>query len=435
VGAAGIDGYTQGGRDHGRGPLLGASVCALFLLGLTLIVTPASAAPPALPLPGGKYIGETEKRQGKALSVKVRAAVNDSVLRGNVRYRCARIKARFRTEDGTFVARQRNRKGRVIFKASGTFKGMNRVVGTVERLKKSRRKKSCRPSGFKAKLANQGPIRTKTVSYGPFHTEPTGGHGEGGHGAGGNVGRANLEKPCAGCVIVGMLPELREADGARANFDTESMLHHIVFLNGGGKDATCNNWPERFFAAGNERAPFVLPRGYGYPVAAGDNWTLIADLMNMGEHPKQLFIEMTYFFVRVGDAAGMKGVKPAWWDIDNCSDSEYMTPAGLHVESRDFTVPPALAGELVAVGGHLHDHGDRIKLKNLSRDEMICNASAGYGNDRSYRGHIDRVGGCAGRPLARLGAGEKLRLKSRYDAPKAQHDVMGIMVGYVAPSR
>lgn len=433
MGAAGqreATGY-DGSRRGPRATLI--AIACLLGLGL-LLPASAPAAAPTLPLPGGKYIGETGKHKSRALKVKVRGATDGATVQGFVRYRCARIKARFTSDDGTFVAKDRNARGKVVFKAKGKFKRLKKAVGEVKRLKKSRRKPGCKPADFKAKLSNQGPIKMKTISYGPFPTEPTGGHGDahdGGGRGGHSVGRGNLEKPCTDCAIVGMLPELREADGSRGNFDTGSMLHHVVFFNGAERDATCQGWPQRWFASGNERTPRVLPRGYGYEVAPEDNWSLLTHLMNMGDEAKPLFIEMTFFYVP--GATGVEAVEPFWLDVDGCGNSEYMTPAGRHTESRDFTVPASLAGKIVATGGHLHDHGEKIVLRNVSADERICKGRAAYGSDPSYEGHIESAGGCTGRPLAKVRSGQKLRLSATYDAPQALHDVMGIMMGYVAP--
>lgn len=415
----------------GRGLIGSAALSLIALVALVAGAAAEAAQPPGPPLPGGFYKGETDRKRERKVKIKVRAASSDVALRGKLRMRCARIKAPFETVDGTFVAKQRNRRGKVIFKARGSFAGMQEATGSIERLKRSRRKPGCRPADFETELRNAGPIKERTVSYGPFHTDPTGGHG--GHGGGGhNVVKGDLEKPCENCQIVGMVPDLREADGSRANFDTESMLHHVVFRDWAKKDATCKGRAERFFASGNERTPTLLPRGYGYEVTADADWHLITHIMNMSDHAKPLFIEVTFYYV---DGTPLESVKPFWWDIDNCSDSEYMTPAGTHTETRDFTVPASLAGDVVAVGGHLHDYGERIKLENLTRGRTICEGEAVYGNQRSYMGHIEGAGGCIGRPVARLSAGEQVRLHSRYDAPEPLHDVMGIMFGYVAPPR
>jgi hypothetical protein len=428
MGAAGT--AIRGAGVHARATLTLAALACLISVGLISGAATAAAAP-SPPLPGGRYVGETEKRIDRSIKVKVRGEGTRSTLTGYVRYRCGGIKAPLQSADGTFVAEQRGKGGKLLFKATGSFEKMSAVVGEVERLAKSLRRPGCGPAAFTAGLKNAPPIETKTISYGPFHTDPSGGHGEHGAGGGHNVPLGDLEKPCTDCHLVGILPDLREADGSRANFDTGSMLHHVVFSNTTEADATCANRNQRIFGAGNERSPILIPRGYGLPVSAADDWRLITHIMNMGMHAKPLTIEVTFYYVE-GDA--LTDVTPFWFDIDNCGNSEYMTPAGRHTAAWEYRIPPRLDGEIVSVGGHLHDHGEQIKLVNATRDETICGGMAGYDTDPSYMGHIESIGGCIGRPVARLRAGDTVRLLSRYGAPEAIHDVMGIMFGYLAPT-
>ena len=71
------------------------------------------------------------------------------------------------------------------------------------------------------------------------------------------------------------------------------MLHHIVFLNVNERDRTCDGFrdfggndsysgldPERFYAAGEERAKLFLPPGYGYRHDADDFWAMTYMVMN-----------------------------------------------------------------------------------------------------------------------------------------------------------
>ena len=48
--------------------------------------------------------------------------------------------------------------------------------------------------------------------------------------------------------------------------------------------------PERFYAAGEERAELDLPPGYGYPVRAADRWTMTWMLMNHRARTDRRFI-------------------------------------------------------------------------------------------------------------------------------------------------
>lgn len=402
---------------------------AMATMAMAAIFAAAASASPSAPLPGGKYAGLTDAGKGKRVVVKVRSRSTSERLHGVVRFRCAGVSARFSSDDGRFVARKRSG-GRTIFKARGRFANMNRAKGAIVRINRQLSHGSCRSSRFRARLGNAPRIDERTVTYGPFSVEPSMGSG---HGHGGlNTSLGDIEKPCEDCSIVAMSADLAEADGRSANFDTQSMLHHVVLFNQSAKDATCGGWPERFFASGNERTPFLLPRGFGYEVAAGDRWRLITHLMNMGEQTKDLYIKVNFAYV--DGTTDLQGVKPFWLDINNCGNSQYETPAGEHTEVRDFAVTPEIAGRLVAIGGHLHDHGTHIAATDTTSGRQLCDAAAGYDNDPSYMGHIDTVGGCLGRSIATLAAGDNLQLRSSYDAPETLHDVMGIMVGYVAPS-
>ncbi len=407
----------------------GSFSLAVATMAMVALFAAAASAAPSAPLPGGKYAGTTDAGKGKRIVVKVRSRNSSEQLRGVVRFRCAGVTARFSTDDGRFVARKR-RGGRTIFKARGRFTSMNRAKGAILRLDRRLGHGSCRASGFQARLGNAPPIHERTVTYGPFSVEPSMGSG---HGHGGlNTSLADIEKPCEDCSIVGMSADLSEADGRTANFDTQAMLHHVVLFNQSAKDATCAGWPERFFASGNERTPFLLPRGFGYEVATGDRWRLITHLMNMSDQTKDLYIKVSFAYV--DGTTDLQAVKPFWLDINNCGNSQYETPAGDHTEVRDFTVTPEMAGRVVAIGGHLHDHGTHIEAADTTTGRQLCDAAAGYDNDPSYMGHIDTVGGCLGRSIATLAPGDNLRLSSSYDAPETLDDVMGIMVGYVAPS-
>ena len=74
------------------------------------------------------------------------------------------------------------------------------------------------------------------------------------------------------------------------------MLHHIVFLDANKQDNTCGGQgyigfdgrkefgntfaPQRFYAAGEERAKMSMPPGYGYAEQSSDKWAVVAMVMN-----------------------------------------------------------------------------------------------------------------------------------------------------------
>lgn len=241
--------------------------------------------------------------------------------------------------------------------------------------------------------------------------------------------RSNVSRPCSDCYVIGMVPDLTYQDGTIANWDTDAMLHHIVLFNQSSSDASCGGWPERFFASGNERTDFVMPNGYGYHVTPGANWRLLADLMNMSDQMQTFYVQVTFYYVNA--PAPLNAVKPLWLDIDNCGNSEYSIPAGFSDTHWNYNVPSSIAGNIVAMGGHVH--GDGVRTQTTSGATSVCDSRAGRGTNPDYMGNIESMTGCVGDPLARISAGDTLRLHSIYNSPTAQNDVMGIMLAYVDP--
>jgi hypothetical protein len=328
--------------------------------------------------------------------------------------------------------------------------------------------------------------QTTTVTYGPFTVPAAMGEGmpgmlanaivrDGGCRGLGFCLDMPVEKPCEDCYITRIVPNLVDADtGETVNFANGGMLHHVVNLNWSASDVTCPAGPgriinllgaieggnDRFFAVGNERTLMELPQGYGLPVSAEDEWGLIVDLMNMTPAPRQMALEYTFTWVETG----AKPVTPVWLDIDNCGDSEFEVPHGEYSDTHaDWT--STIDGRVMALAGHLHDHGISVAAENATRGKPICTSLAGYeegsaaapigpgaGTDRlhpadwwhmtesdhpdadlaGYEGHIAGATGCM--PRTKVAVGDTIRLHAQYHmghAGHGGHDVMGIMVAYV----
>jgi hypothetical protein len=270
---------------------------------------------------------------------------------------------------------------------------------------------------------------TAKVRYGPFTIPASPNPGDMDQAGELNTRLTNIQKPCTNCSILGLRPAVTYADGSEANWNTDVMLHHAVWFNTSRSDLTCQGWPQRFFASGNERTDGRLLDGYGYKVNSGDNWSLLVDLMNMSGQPQTVYLDLSVLY---RDPTGQQNVTPVWLDINNCGNSEYTIPAGFSDTHRDFTAP--WNGKFVSIGGHVHDDGLYTELTNQTTGQSICKSTAGYGTKPAYMGHIESMTGCLADPVATFQQGDALRLHSVYDSPTTQNDVMGIMLGYAVPS-
>jgi hypothetical protein len=291
-------------------------------------------------------------------------------------------------------------------------------------------------------------IATKTIEYGPY-TIPAGSgdpHDHMGMGELENVIVQNIAKPCTGCTIIGVTPDLVYTDGTRATISGGPMLHHAMFAaqSSGKSDVTCpGKGPgllgERFFASGDERTAVDLESlPYGYKVNISETWNMVYDLMNWETITKTVKIKMTYKYATGSDATSRASLRPVWLDQAQCSlDSLIEVPEGLSDFHYDWKA--TFSGKLIAAAGHIHDHGVNDELTNQSTGgTLLCNSVAGYGGTGyetpDGRKHISSMSVCTGNPIATIAKNDTLRLHTIYNVPAghgAIDNAMGIMIAYI----
>jgi copper binding plastocyanin/azurin family protein len=303
------------------------------------------------------------------------------------------------------------------------------------------------PAGSCNLTATQGTKQTYDCRYGPITVAPF------------QVLTREIQlgmpKPDVDGFVTNMETDVIDANGAQVPI-SRLMLHHIVFANVGKQDRTCQSFTmwdsmtkfpaaaERFYGAGEERAKLALPEGYGYPIKKQDNWLVTYMFMNHRAKTDSAYIG---YRVTVETRPDTTPVEPYWLDVENCKvDPVYDVAGGKRRASRDtqrmvWNVPKA--GRLIAGGGHVHGGGQQLALSRPDcRDEAIHTSRPVWGSARHpfYRVrpvlhepgpiHMTAFASQRGVPLA---AGEKVLLKSEYDASLPHTRVMGISVVFLAP--
>jgi hypothetical protein len=258
-----------------------------------------------------------------------------------------------------------------------------------------------------------------------------------------------VDPPGEAGFITGMRATL--VDGAGRKIAHHMVhLHHAVWVNPTKQDMTCDTFggyqADRFFATGKERTKVTLPEDHGYYWGNQPSyglpdpfWFLAAHLDGM-HGSSETYIRLNLDFVPEADAADMIDVKPVWLDVRNCTDDPvYDVPRQparrVHKEVWPYTMPES--GRFISMGGHLHDGGKRLVLRNATTDSHIYTSKAIYGM-RNEPWYLTQMTGTSelGMPVA---AGDDLVLTSVYDSRHrltrrvSWRDVMGIMVGYLAP--
>jgi plastocyanin len=284
------------------------------------------------------------------------------------------------------------------------------------------------------------------------------------------------------------------------------MLHHIVFLNAAHRDNTCNSFlgfdnrsfggvaPQRFFAAGEERAKISMPAGYGYPTKSTDPWAILAMVMN---HRSTADNALIHYEVTV-ESDPLTPVKPYWLDARDCrADPIYNVPGvdppaeiTKNIKSKKKAKKPKKrrAGSAANHRGKKHRKKNRKKKRPTTEtaaaaptptaDETRDYVFSESGRIVAGLGHVHggAVGlrltepGCGDREIARsdptwgppdhpfytvkpvlhepgpinmsafrsptgipVDAGETIRLHSVYDDSQPHVRVMGIEMVYLAP--
>jgi hypothetical protein len=268
-----------------------------------------------------------------------------------------------------------------------------------------------------------GQTVTATFRYGPFTLGP----GEEVQGS----PSSGMPRPAGAFGLTGARFDVVDATTGTPVSVHDVHLHHIVMTSSVRNDVLCPGRRERPIGSGMERTPISLPSPYVYLVAANDNWGSIYHLMNEtapGTPDKTVYIQYQIDYQPGANATNSRPVVPHFMDVTGCGNSTYDIPGNggpgsVHTNSRSWTAPND--GIVVGAGGHLHEGGIDITLRDPTRN-MNCTMVAEYHENPR---HLSKIPPCnihypvvAGRPYTVI---------SRYDNSQPWIDVMGIVLAYV----
>ncbi|MGH9864116.1 MAG: hypothetical protein ACRD4H_01745 [Candidatus Acidiferrales bacterium] len=252
------------------------------------------------------------------------------------------------------------------------------------------------------------------------------------------------------------------------------LLHHAAFYNTERTDFLCSNKEEHIFGAGGEMNDWPAVPGFGYPVKKGDRIRISAMFANpTAKNYSDAFFEVQIDYQTLSSVAdtaentaaharsnrranekingktsaiesfssavadphvkpALKDVYPAWFDVMGCGNSGYDLPPGQSTKTGQFKLH--FSGRLLGVGGHLHDYGEWLVLKDAATNETVATLAA----------HLDPSGHMLSMPVVLfidrggfvLRQGDVLAVTDAYNNPtgKSLPDAaMGIVVAYFLP--
>jgi plastocyanin len=294
------------------------------------------------------------------------------------------------------------------------------------------------------------------------------------------VDKDQLPKPKVPGYVTSIKPNLHYAAaggklGAIPRVDVIH-LHHGVWLSNGRAGSGygpgyAHFYP--FFAAGEEKTSYQLPKGYGYPVNPKDAWILNYMIHDLTPQPAKVYVTYTIGFVPASSPAArhIVAAHPIWMDVQNGSlypVFDVKRHSGTRgrftypLQAKDpyrggpakntFTMPTD--GVLLTTGGHVHPGGmwDQLDVTRPGTTPSYGHRGKGVrrgltkGSVRLFRSRAhywdprgpiswDMAMGVTGRRWRpRVKAGDVLSINANYETKRASwYESMGIMVTYFAP--
>lgn len=217
-----------------------------------------------------------------------------------------------------------------------------------------------------------------------------------------------------------------------------SLLHHLAIINLSRRDLFLQI-PERLFEMGSETADIELPRTVGVPVTAGAPMAVTLAWSAAGTDAlAEVSVELTIDWSPANSAPRpLSALLVTMQVITTAGETSFDLPPGNAKWATDYAL--GVDGRILAAGGHLHDYGTGIQLRDLSTP--AAGAVIQLSSRRDAAGHVTgierKMPGLTGNGIP-LEAGHLYRLEGGYANPKATPVERGGMVFLVllfAPTR
>jgi hypothetical protein len=268
--------------------------------------------------------------------------------------------------------------------------------------------------------AGGGAVVQNTYRMGPFNLGP---------GQDLSTFVSNIPRPAGSFGLQTSEFELVDVNGNLIARDAVD-LHHVVLTTSARQDALCPGRPERFTGSGMERTKLQLWGPYAYLVGAGDQWGAILELVNMmpSTSLSGVYVQYKLGYQPGGTASNTRNVTPYFMDITGCATSQFNVPGNggpgsVYTKTKSWVAPAD--GMAVFTGGHLHEGGIDISLKENNSGVVDCTGTAQYDG----MGMITAINPCTLHD--RVTKNNTYTVTARYDNSQAYAGVMGIMLTYV----
>ena len=213
-----------------------------------------------------------------------------------------------------------------------------------------------------------------------------------------------------------------------------AILHHLTIVNHDRRQLV---YPiaERVMSFGKETERVSLPTTIGIPLQAGQRISVYAMWdNNTGREINGVYLVLTLRWAPRNQVPRPIAVFPLFIDANRVvgGHDTYDVPPGGCVRTSEFSLP--VGGHLLAVGGHLHNHGVYLRLEDTGSGKTVVTVSAKHDRTGAVLGVSRELLAVRGQG-ARLRADHRYRLVAVYDnpTPDTLRAVMAYMGGLFAP--
>ena len=261
-------------------------------------------------------------------------------------------------------------------------------------------------SGREAVVALAGPFRLPAASGADAHA----GHDAMDVAAEHLVARLRFDWPVGGWVR-GYQLDVFDANGRPM---APAFVHHFLVAN---FDRRQMIYPtaEKLVGIGRETGSVDLPVSMGVPLPPGQRIGMMAALHNEGDADTEVFLRLILRWTAPDQRRDPTAVMPVNLDVQNVAgtSSAYDLPPGRSSRAYEFEAP--VDGRLLAISGHLHDHGVAVRLEDAHTNREIAEVRGIRDRDnRIVRVEQKKWIGLLGTGI-RMRAGRRYRLVGDYD--------------------
>lgn len=218
--------------------------------------------------------------------------------------------------------------------------------------------------------ADAGEIR---IAVGPFHLPPSG------DARAMQIARARTVSLPAGGWFTGF--RVRVVDGAGEELPS-SLVHHVNLVLPGRRDLFTPGL-YRLAAAGAETAPIELPWPLAIALEEDESILVVAMVHNPTAAPlHDVSVEILLDYAPFGLVPRVR-VETVYLDAveHGLGSHAWDLPPGRSQQSWEGS--PAVPGRILALGGHMHRYGTRIRLEDVTANRIVWDGVPEYAADGS----------------------------------------------------